>query len=177
MANSGTGWRRMRLRRADGRVYLDRWGIECGLFGVFLHRMNAPDPGLDLHDHPWTFVTIPLWGGYDEYRAPSREAPWFARVAEMEGSHKATRGIAETVEAWHPRLMRLDECHRIHRLHRPTVWTLVLRGPKWRKWGFFLPTGWMNEHEYDATVRVNRRDLWNETGETQAFEQYRGSDG
>lgn len=55
-------YRRLTLRRADGEVYLNRWGIgHDRVGGVLLHRMDAPDPGVDLHDHPWWFVSIILW--------------------------------------------------------------------------------------------------------------------
>jgi hypothetical protein len=62
------------------------------------------------------------------------------------------------------RALRLDECHRVTELHAPVVWTLVLRGPRRRRWGFYLPAGWMHEHTYDDTVRAERADLWNEVG-------------
>jgi hypothetical protein len=58
--------------------------------------------------------------------------------------------------------MRLDECHTIFRLRRRTCWTLVIRGPRRRVWGFYLPTGWLPEAVYDATVRAERRDLWSD---------------
>lgn len=157
-----TGWRRMRLRRADGRVYLERWGFAfAGIGGVYVHRMSAPDPGEDLHDHPWAFVTIPLWGGYVEERADTRMAPAFARSADREPEH-CLRGVRASVLPFRPRLMRLDECHRIIDLRRPSAWTLVFRGPRRRHWGFYTPDGFVDEGTYDRTVRVQRRDLWNE---------------
>lgn len=137
-----SGYRRLRLRRADGRIYLDRWGLSLDrIAGVYLHRMAAPDPGVDLHDHPWTFVTIPLWGGYTEERALSREAQQYAMLAEAYPT--CTRGVVEERLPRRPRMMRLDECHRITHLSRRTVWTLVLRGPRRRSWGFFEPGGWV----------------------------------
>lgn len=153
----------MRLRRYDGAIYLDRWGIEGRLCGIYLHRMQAPDPGVDLHDHPWTFVTIPLFGGYTEERALGRRAPHFAQQAER-APGLCLRGQVERRRWLHPRMLRLDECHRITRLTRRTVWTLVLRGPRRRRWGFYLPHGWVDEHTYDETVRAERRDMWNEVG-------------
>lgn len=159
----------MRLRRFDGKVYLDRWGLQAPrIGGIFLHRMDAPDPGLDLHDHPWTFLSIILWGGYIEERALCRSAPLLAHAAEVLDD-KIPRG--ETVErrrwlSW--RVMRLDQCHRITALTRPRVWSLVIVGPYRRSWGFYLPRGYIGERAYDETVRPERRDLWNE--EPDAFE-------
>ena len=49
-------YRRLTLRRSDGRVYLNRWGIgDDRIGGVLLHRMDAPDPGTNLHDPPVVF--------------------------------------------------------------------------------------------------------------------------
>jgi hypothetical protein len=123
--------------------------------------MDAPDPGIDLHDHPWWFITIPLWGGYTEQRANVREAPFLAAQAER-WPDTCTRGATEDRRPFRPRMMRLDECHTITALHRRTCWTLVIGGPRRRPWGFYLPTGYMNEATYDATVRAERRDLWSD---------------
>lgn len=152
-------WRRLTLRRADGTVYLDRWGFAHERIGrVLLHRMDAPDPGRDLHDHPWSFLSVVLWGGYTELRALSREAPGLAAIAERYPS--ADRGVVEHRRPGSIRVLRLDECHTITRLHRRRCWTLVVGGPRRRSWGFYLPEGWMDEGTYDRTVRADRRDLW-----------------
>lgn len=164
----------MRLRRADGAVYLDRWGFEWPakseepyrrpIFGVFLHRMDAADPGIDLHDHPWWFGSLILWGGYTEERADLREAPVFALVEETyrDATPRPARGFKQDRRWLSWRTMRLDECHRIIDLDRPHVWTLVVHGPWRRGWGFYLPTGFMPWRMYDETVRAERRDMWAE---------------
>lgn len=158
----GRIWRRLRLRRADGRVYLERWGLSHPrIGGVLLHRMDAPDPGRDLHDHPWTFVTIVLWGGYTEERASARGAPMLAQIADR-WPETCQRGVVEKVRPFRPRRMRLDECHTITELTRRTSWSLVINGPRRRTWGFFMPDGWIDYQTYDRTVRAERRDLWAE---------------
>lgn len=139
---------RLRLRRADGAIYLDRWGWECRLGGIFLHRMDAPDPGKDLHDHPWWFTSLILSGGYREQRAPIRFP--YAKVGRLRkpGSIRVTR---------------LDECHTITDLwRRGRSWSLVLHGPKRRDWGFYVDGKWISWRTYDETVRAERRDLWAE---------------
>jgi hypothetical protein len=148
---------RLTLRRHDGDVYLDRWGVQIKRVGaVFLHRMDAPDPGQDLHDHPWTFISLVLKGGYEEERADTRT--WYSALALDRRRFSIRR-------------MRLDECHRVTALARTPTWTLVLCGPVRRQWGFYLPPmlhemhdGYMDERTYDETVRVHRRDLWEEGG-------------
>jgi len=155
-------FRRLTLRRADGDVYLDRWAFAHDrIGGIMLHRMAAPDPGIDLHDHPWPFVTMVLWGGYTEQRANIREAPALALLAD-EYPDTCTRGVVEQRLPFRPRVMRMDECHTITDLARRTSWTLVIRGPRRRQWGFYLRDGYMPEATYDATVRAERRDLWSD---------------
>jgi hypothetical protein len=152
---------RLRLRRSDGRVYLDRWGIECSYGGIFLHRMDAPDPGVDLHTHPWPFVSIVLWGGYTEERCRNVLAPHIARAAERDPlDHR--RGVDRRRRWLSIASTPLEYCHRIVELHGTPTWTLVIRGRKVRPWGFILPSGWMHWEEYDRTVRADRRDLWAE---------------
>lgn len=152
----------MRLRRSDGLVYMDRWGIQTPIGGLYLHRFNAPDPGIELHDHPWDFVSLILCGGYTEERATSREAPTMALQALW--WETCRHGVELHWGAGSIHRLRLDECHRIITLDRVPTWTLVARGPRRRRWGFYMPEGYMDEREYDATVRAARRDLWNEVG-------------
>lgn len=154
-------WRRLCLRRADGRVYLDRWGFGHDRIGrVLVHRMQAPDPGVDLHDHPWWFASVVLWGGYTEQRADVRDAPTWARMADQ--NTDTARGVVVERRPGSVRTMRLDECHTITSLRRRTSWTLVIGGPRRRTWGFYLPIGYMPEPVYDATIRAERRDLWSD---------------
>lgn len=152
MAQERRGLRRnrLRLRRADGQIYLDRWGVEHDrLGGIFLHKMSAPDPGEHLHDHPWWFASLIVKGGYTENRAAARVAgDWHTWRSELR-------------RCWSIRVMRLDESHRITAIDGET-WTVVLHGQRRRSWGFFLPDSWMHYVEYDETWRAEHRDLWNE---------------
>jgi hypothetical protein len=49
--------------------------------------------------------------------------------------------------------MRLDECHRITHLSRRHVWTLVVRGPRVRSWGFYEPDGWVRARNTGSARR------------------------
>lgn len=134
--------RRLHLkRRDDGATYLSRWGVGHDRIGkVLLHRMNAPDPGLDLHDHPWAFVSIILKGGYVEDRGLSDDPD---RIQE------------NVRKPFSVKRLDLDECHSIRRLLRGSSWSLIICGPRRREWGFYTPYGWVHSSEYDP----NRRNL------------------
>lgn len=152
-----------RLRRLDlihdGATFLRRRGLEHErIGGVLLHRIDGPDPGMDLHDHPWPFVTIVLRGGYTEEAADARHA--CERAAQAELVERATcgrlggvaRGERRVWGRWSVHMMPLVMAHRIVAAEPGTV-TLVLRRPKVRTWGFFLPTGWVPWEDYDYDAR------------------------
>lgn len=136
----------MRLRRRltlthDGRRFLDRWGLcHDHIGGFYLHHIAGPDPGMDLHDHPWSFISIVLRGGYWDWRAPVADACRGRQVHH----HQSRR--------WSIHRMPLDVAHRIHAA-QPNTWTLVLRGPTRRVWGFYPPSGRVSWLDYDYATR------------------------
>lgn len=153
------GWRpfrRLTLRDSGDQVFLDRWGADLGLFGLYLHRIAEPDPGLDLHDHPWPFASVILWGGYHEEVCDAREAASISGIAEIFGrileDEKVPRGEIREWRRGSVHRMRLDEAHRITSV-RPHTWTLVMRGRRVRSWGFYLPDGWVDYKDYDYNAR------------------------
>lgn len=102
-----------------GEVYLTRWTL-LQLFGwaLLLHKMHRPDQDRCHHDHPWRFVTLVLWGGYVE------------EIMVDEGVR--TRRNRPGTLLYRPAL----HTHRVSGLPRGSCWTLVLRGPYQRVWGF-----------------------------------------
>jgi hypothetical protein len=167
-------YRRLTLRRADGRTYLRRWALTVDWLGsIKLHRMDAPDPGEDLHDHPWHFWSLVLWGGYTEERAPIREASKVAAIDAMVPrrpgvAYHGMRGNEESRRRLSLRALRLDECHRIVHLHRSPTWTLVVCGPRRRRWGFYGPDGFRPAPEYDHTASKQRHAFTDGTWDTKA---------
>jgi hypothetical protein len=145
---------RMRLKMGDGAVYLNRWGVEHDrIGGVFLHKMEAPDPGTWLHDHPWVFWRLILKGGYIERSAHIHDSP----------RHRPG-GWSHAVGRWTWSKVDLDHCHTIAHLLKRTSWSLVIHGPKrmdreaGKLWGFYTPDGWTPGTDY----RNEDREIWND---------------
>jgi hypothetical protein len=155
---------RMTLRRKDGVVYLTRWGIESRrLGGVFIHRMDAPDPGRDLHTHPWNFWSVVLWGGYAEERinvsmAVAR-AQWADRLNRSRRAVPARRGPLRSRSPLSVSRLGLNEAHRIVSLNGQRSWSLVVHGPHQGPWHFATPDGWVESNEYKGTARGLQRGL------------------
>lgn len=142
--------RRLQLSHR-GEVFLNRWGLAHDRIGGFyIHHIPGQDPGMDLHDHPWPFITIVLRGGYVDVQAQIH--------ADGQAHDKETRFPWGKMDRYGylsgPRIHRmpLDVAHRIVGA-RPNTWTLVLRGPTRREWGFYPPGGKVSWTEYDYKSR------------------------
>ncbi|HEU4394401.1 MAG TPA: hypothetical protein VFS92_02480 [Planctomycetota bacterium] len=109
--------------RPDG--YLLRWEVETPWFGVKLHKFLRSDAA-PLHDHPWDFVSIILWGRYREFLA--REPADTATPTVIE------RGWLSFAKR------RATDRHRVELVEEKPVWTLCVSGPRRRDW-YFYPIG------------------------------------
>lgn len=144
------GWPRKEVIHRDGDPYLTRWWfISTRRHGrLYLHRFHRSDEDV-LHDHPWAFWSLILWGGYIEHS--DRPIHPFVPEASLNFS---LRGVHWS--RWHGplSLLRRPATWR-HRVEIPDelrgrVWTLVWIGPKVRDWGFHCPKGWIPFQEHNA---------------------------
>lgn len=111
-----------------GDLYMRRWRIGPRWApGLRLHHIVRGDADRELHDHPFTFLTIILRGGYWEHL--------------LDGSRR-----------WHgPGSVLLRPAEVLHRLEldRP-AWTFVIRGPIRRPWGFLVGESWITWQQHAA---------------------------
>jgi hypothetical protein len=141
---------KIRVIRDDcGNPYLVRLSI-IELFGyaLKLHIILRSDRNRELHDHPWTFWTWMLCGGYWEH-TPITE--WTCR---SDWNWPGRPKIVGTTRTWiAPGSRRTCRSPYPHRLEleagNPAV-TLVLMWPKEREWGFYKPSGWVPWHKYKS---------------------------
>ena len=117
--------------RIDKEPYLERYYLflkdrEDFPFNIFLHKFLKSDPD-DLHDHPWSYRTLILTGGYWEYTEAGKfwRGPLSYRYAEANSFHR----------------IELDK-------DKPYCWTLFIPGKKIREWGFKTNDGWIHNDKY-----------------------------
>lgn len=107
--------------------------IKTPWFAVCLHWILRPDPELWLHDHPVSFFSVILWGGY-----------WELRKNDIEDEMRLPRIV---IHKWANFVHALDS-HRILSV-RPHTLTLCFMGPKVREWGFHTDKGWVYWKDYN----------------------------
>lgn len=124
----------------DGELYLRRLRIvQTPLFGVYLHELHKSDAGRQLHDHPYSFVSIILKGGYREL-VPIHQVPGF-RV-----------NMLRHWKRWSVHYMPAEHRHRIDSLDKKPTWSLLLVGRRKRVWGFYTSQGWIPWYENTRTT-------------------------
>ena len=123
------GRKRVIMDRSGDQPYLERYYLlfmDRGNnipFNVFLHKFIKSDEDV-LHDHPWSYFTFILSGGYWEYKFKDRE------------------NSVETVKEWRPPgFFQFMPCSHAHRVEldpsKPYCWTLFIPFQHKREWGFW----------------------------------------
>jgi hypothetical protein len=115
----------MHLNHEPMSPVFDKWHLDGAPFPAVLHRFSEPDMGPP-HDHPWSFRSIVLHGGYVE------------QVFQLDGTSELVRH--EVGDSFH---IPAGHIHRIVELPAGECWTLILPGQHERKSGFydFRPDG------------------------------------
>lgn len=118
--------------------YMDRWVIATPWGTVRIHRINRSDEDRALHDHPWGFCSLILWGSYVEVLPADHDA---ARLCDK--PPVLVQGpLIQRRRGWLSiAFRRAIDAHRII-IDRP-VWTFVITGRKCRQWGFHTERGWV----------------------------------
>lgn len=106
--------------------YMHRWILKYPSGTRRIHHILRSDNDRHLHDHPFDFRSVILWGGYWE-ETPDGKTTYYGP-----GSIIRRKGT---------------DLHRLT-LAGKSVWTFVTTGPYYRKWGFQTEEGWIEESEY-----------------------------
>lgn len=133
---SGTIWCAWRWSEVDSEYILRLHVVKTPWFAVCLHWIRKADAEPWLHDHPVSFLSLILRGGYAELRA----------TGDGDIGHKVHRWF-NFVRA------SSKDRHRIIFTRHNTL-TLCFMGPKTREWGFHMPEGWVMWKDYYKRLRA-----------------------
>ena len=124
---TGTVWCIWRWTEVPSNYILRLHLIKTPWFAICLHWINGPDPEPFNHDHPVSFLSLILNGGYVEHRNNQYKfRSWWNYI-------KANAMDKHTIVSVSPNTL-----------------TLCLMGPKTREWGFHTNKGWVYWKDYYA---------------------------
>lgn len=133
---SGTGWCLWRWTDVDSEYILRLHMLKTPWCAVCLHWIRKPDAEPWLHDHPVSFLSLILRGGYAEKRQTLTLEPQYV-------VHRRFNFMRASIHDRH----RIVFC-------RSNTLTLCFMGPKMREWGFHMPEGWLMWKGYYARLRA-----------------------
>jgi hypothetical protein len=134
------GRHRVIMDRQSNEPYLERYYVFLKdrtwfPFNIFVHKFLKSDPD-HLHDHPWSYFTLILKGGYYEW------VPYYDK-----DNNKMTE-ICKWRGPGHFRVCKATSYHRIDLNPDITAWTLFIPGPQKREWGFMVRNKWIHNNDY-----------------------------
>ena len=125
--------------RRTGQDYMHRYYLflkdrSWFPFNLTLHKIVRIDDPI-MHDHPWSYLTIVLKGGYWEH------TPVFSNEGKMIAEFQTWRGPGSIIKRGS------KEYHWLELHNNEPVTTLFFMGPQLREWGF-LRDKWIHNEEY-----------------------------
>ena len=131
--------------------YIKRWWLiprNKLPFNIYLHNQLKDDPGEELHDHPWWFISIILKGGYIEIEPGNRNF-WklLAALYPKTGIWKKLTHIEKTRRAGDIIFRKAPYPHRL-KLRAGPSWSIIITGRPRRPWGFYTEHGWINHNDH-----------------------------
>lgn len=133
--------------------YLIRWTLfSCPWFSIKVHKILVSDDDC-LHDHPWSYLSLILSGGYWE-ETPNLEKGLADAVSAAVNSDSEDTGIIARVSKrgrWYGpgSILWRPAPGSIHRLvlYEPAM-TLIITFKRVQEWGFFTKAGWIPWFKY-----------------------------
>lgn len=149
------------IRREDNVDYLIRYSLKlpkCLPFQIKLHKILVSDDYC-LHDHPWSFMSLILKGGYWEYLKKVDYDASYNNILSLEPNKTYNfEDVFKTyiTKTWYgPFSVLYRKPNSVHRLELPkgkTCTTLVITFKKVGSWGFYTKKGFIDHKDYNINM-------------------------
>lgn len=116
---------------------VERWYIETPLGSVRLHHFLRPDDERHAHDHPWSFLTFVLKGGYEDW-TPCPNCRITGEHSYEASKCRMCGGANKVLDKLRPGSVRYRPAEHTHWVVTDDAWTLMFTGPERRLWGFWV---------------------------------------
>lgn len=115
------------IKSKEGVVHFRRWQVfTTPWFDVFIHGIYKSDEDEHMHDHPWDYFSIVIWGKFIEKVKQGRNAQTFLTTSHRKAEHT----------------------HKIEELKSKKVYTLFFASKRKREWGYWVRGAWIDNVTY-----------------------------
>ncbi len=144
------------IYRHDKDPYMIRYTLlTCKWFSIKIHKILLSDYDCH-HDHPWSFITFILKGGYVEHRTKwvrisdmPNGSIYQKHIIDLEGERVGLQS-SRLYSRWSLLYRTAEYTHQLE-IHQP-VWTFVITFKKVRQWGFWTKlSGWLHWKDYSQS--------------------------
>lgn len=111
--------------------------FRCPWFGIWIHKMLRSDHDRALHDHPFSFISFILKGGYSE-------------VTDIGILDHTPGDVLVRPAEWR---------HRVVLEPGKFSWNLLLVGRRRRLWGFWPNNIWCWHRKYDTNTGICNEEI------------------
>lgn len=145
-----------RLGDKEKKPYLIRWAFfDRFIISLKIHKFLISDDDC-LHDHPWSFISIILKGGYNEVRPKVQVGMDIMNPGDMWVKEDSTWMAGLLYRIRQPGSIVYRPAKTIHRVEllrdsegkEIPCWSIIITFKKLKSWGFFTPKGFVNWREY-----------------------------
>jgi len=139
------------IKRDDGTPYLIRYRVfGCKWFKIRVHHILQSDYDC-LHDHPWSFVSVILKGGYWE------------KTTKRQFDASLCKWYDNIFKKWYgPGSILYRPAKWRHSLELPrcdsgvkSCWTFVIMFRRTREWGFWTSKGFVHWSKYNSNQKCD----------------------
>lgn len=118
----------------EGNLHFKRWRFfACPWLRIYLHKICLPDYDAHMHDHPWNFISLILYGGYVEK---------YSAGPNYENIYHNTNRPGKIIKR------KRSDVHKIEKLINNSNWSLVIAWGKYKIWGYRVDSGWIDHKLY-----------------------------
>lgn len=125
-------------------------------FQILFHKFLISDDDC-LHDHPWPFITVLLWGGYYEWsevKDPNKPISIKNLVLTKWGYNDKVH-LKRRYKAGSILYRPAEYKHRVELIQGKNAYSMVLTTKPVRKWGFWPKIGFVPHKEYGSGMRCD----------------------
>lgn len=134
----------------DQKPYLIRWTVLSNKwFSLKFHKILMSDEEVP-HDHPWSYISVILWGSYIEERFLKSKChkpnPFNYNTPPIIAEKTYT--LSKLYKVGSILWRKGDKLHRLILPNGKFCLTMVITFKKWREWGFMTKDKWIHNAEY-----------------------------